>query len=73
LALSGGAVAEKSGRSHIASRARSRSRQAARTARLILARRDAGGVRLVTRNGNNFCERFPFVVAAVATLSVRSA
>jgi hypothetical protein len=38
----------------------------------ILARRDAEGVRLYTRNGNDFTKRFPLVVAAVATLPVRS-
>jgi ATP-dependent DNA ligase len=37
----------------------------------ILARRDAAGVRLYTRNGNDFTKRFPVVVAAVATLPVR--
>jgi ATP-dependent DNA ligase len=34
----------------------------------ILAPRDAGGVRLYTRNGNDFTERFPLVVAAIAVL-----
>jgi ATP-dependent DNA ligase len=38
----------------------------------ILARRDAKGVRLYTRNGNDFTKRFPLVVAAVATLPVSS-
>jgi len=38
----------------------------------ILALRDAGGVRLYTRNGNDFNARFPLVMAAVATLSTRS-
>jgi ATP-dependent DNA ligase len=38
----------------------------------ILARRDAAGVRLYTRNGNDFSKRFPLVMAAVATLPVRS-
>jgi bifunctional non-homologous end joining protein LigD len=38
----------------------------------ILARRDAASVRLYTRNGNDFTKRFPLVVAAVATLPVRS-
>jgi len=37
----------------------------------ILARRDSKGVRLYTRNGNDFTKRFPLVVAAVATLPVR--
>jgi hypothetical protein len=39
----------------------------------ILARRDANGVRLITRNGNDFTKRFPLVVAAVAMLPARSA
>jgi ATP-dependent DNA ligase len=38
----------------------------------ILARRDAKGMRLYTRNGNDFTKRFPLVVAAVATLPARS-
>jgi bifunctional non-homologous end joining protein LigD len=38
----------------------------------ILALRDAKGVRLLTRNGNDFAERFPLIVAAVAALPVRS-
>ena len=38
----------------------------------IIARRDAAGVRLYTRNGNDFTKRFPLAVAAVATLPVRS-
>jgi ATP-dependent DNA ligase len=38
----------------------------------ILPRRAAEGVRLYTRNGNDFTKRFPLVVAAVATLPVRS-
>jgi bifunctional non-homologous end joining protein LigD len=37
-----------------------------------LARRDVKGVRLYTRNGNDFTKRFPLAVAAVATLPVRS-
>jgi ATP-dependent DNA ligase len=32
----------------------------------ILAWRDATGVRLYTRNGNDFTKRFPLVVAAVS-------
>jgi bifunctional non-homologous end joining protein LigD len=36
----------------------------------ILAQRDAAGVRLYSRNGNDFTKRFPLVVAAVATLPV---
>jgi hypothetical protein len=38
----------------------------------ILARRDAAGVRLYTRNGNDFSKRFPLVVAAIAALPARS-
>jgi hypothetical protein len=38
----------------------------------IMARRDAAGVRLITRNGNDFTKRFPLVVAAVAALPGRS-
>jgi bifunctional non-homologous end joining protein LigD len=38
----------------------------------ILARRDANGVRLFTRNGYNFADRFPMIVAAVENLPVRS-
>src|SRR5215831_4091390 len=38
----------------------------------ILARRDSAGVRLITRNGNDFSSRFPFIAMAVAKLPVRS-
>jgi ATP-dependent DNA ligase len=38
----------------------------------ILARRDAKGVRLYTRNGYNFADRFPRIVEAVESLPVRS-
>ena len=38
----------------------------------ILARRDSAGVRLITRNGNDFTERFPLVASAVAALPARS-
>jgi bifunctional non-homologous end joining protein LigD len=38
----------------------------------ILARRDAGGVRLFTRNGFNFAERFSRIVEAVENLPVQS-
>jgi ATP-dependent DNA ligase len=38
----------------------------------ILARRDAKGVRLISRNGNDFSKRFPLVVASVMALPVRS-
>ncbi len=34
----------------------------------IIARRDAAGVCLVTRNGYNFADRFPLIVAAIAAL-----
>ena len=38
----------------------------------IMARRDGAGVRLFTRNGNDFTARFPLAVAAVAALPARS-
>ncbi len=38
----------------------------------IMARRDSAGVRLITRNGNDFTSRFPLAVAAVSTLPGRS-
>jgi ATP-dependent DNA ligase len=38
----------------------------------ILARRDAKGVRLLTRNGHDFTKRFLLVVASVMALPVRS-
>jgi ATP-dependent DNA ligase len=38
----------------------------------ILARRDGAGVRLITRAGNDFSSRFPFVAMAVGKLPVRS-
>jgi bifunctional non-homologous end joining protein LigD len=38
----------------------------------ILARRDSAGVRLITRAGNDFSPRFPFIAIAVAKLPVRS-
>ena len=38
----------------------------------ILAQRDANRIRLLTRNGNDFSARFPFVVEAVRALPVRS-
>jgi len=38
----------------------------------ILARRDAAGVRLTTRNGNDFTDRFPFIAMALKSLPVRS-
>jgi len=38
----------------------------------ILARRDGAGVRLITRAGNDFSSRFPFIAMAVSKLPVRS-
>jgi bifunctional non-homologous end joining protein LigD len=38
----------------------------------ILARRDSAGVRLITRAGNDFSARFPFIAMAVGKLPVRS-
>jgi bifunctional non-homologous end joining protein LigD len=38
----------------------------------IMARRDASGVRLFTRNGYNFADRFPRVVEAIASIPVQS-
>ncbi len=38
----------------------------------ILARRDAAGVRLITRAGNDFSSRFPFIAIAVSKLPARS-
>jgi bifunctional non-homologous end joining protein LigD len=38
----------------------------------ILARRDSAGVRLITRAGNDFSSRFPFIAMAVGKLAVRS-
>ena len=38
----------------------------------ILARRDASGVRLITRAGNDFSSRFPFIAMAMSKLPVRS-
>jgi ATP-dependent DNA ligase len=38
----------------------------------IMALLDADGVRLITRNGNDFTRRFPLAAAAVAALPVRS-
>jgi bifunctional non-homologous end joining protein LigD len=38
----------------------------------ILARRDSAGVRLITRAGNDFSARFPFIAMAVSKLPVRS-
>src|SRR5215472_4988542 len=38
----------------------------------IMARRDSAGVRLITRNGNDFSSRFPFIAMALGKLPVRS-
>jgi bifunctional non-homologous end joining protein LigD len=38
----------------------------------IMARRDGAGVRLITRQGNDFTSRFPLIVAAIAALPSRS-
>jgi bifunctional non-homologous end joining protein LigD len=38
----------------------------------VIARRDAAGVRLFTRKGNDFTGRFPQIAAAVAALPARS-
>jgi bifunctional non-homologous end joining protein LigD len=38
----------------------------------IMARRDAAGVKLITRAGNDFSSRFPFIAMAVSKLPVRS-
>jgi ATP-dependent DNA ligase len=38
----------------------------------IMARRDGAGIRLITRNGNDFTDRFPIIVAAVTALPARS-
>jgi bifunctional non-homologous end joining protein LigD len=37
-----------------------------------MARRNAAGVRLLTRNGHDWVDRFPLIVEAVAALRVRS-
>src|SRR5262249_46482450 len=37
----------------------------------ILARKDSSGVRLITRAGNDFSSRFPFIAMAVGKLPVR--
>jgi bifunctional non-homologous end joining protein LigD len=38
----------------------------------LIARRDGAGIRLLTRNGHDFSERYPAVVAAVNRLRCRS-
>jgi len=37
----------------------------------IMARRDSAGIWLITRNGNDFTNRFPIIVAAVTALPAR--
>ena len=37
-----------------------------------MARRDGASVRLITRHGNDFTDRFPFIASAVAALPARS-
>src|SRR4249919_1620386 len=38
----------------------------------LMARRDSVGIRLITRRGNDWSDRFPLVVEAVNHLKVRS-
>jgi ATP-dependent DNA ligase len=38
----------------------------------LMARRDSVGIRLITRRGNDWSERFPLVIEAVNHLKVRS-
>lgn len=38
----------------------------------IMARRDGAGVRLITRNGHDFSNRFPFIALAIGALPARS-
>jgi bifunctional non-homologous end joining protein LigD len=38
----------------------------------ILARKDAAGAQLITRAGNDFTDRFPFIAMALKSLPVRS-
>jgi bifunctional non-homologous end joining protein LigD len=38
----------------------------------LMARRDSGGIRLLTRNGHDWASRYPLVVEAVNHLKVRS-
>src|SRR6516164_4325810 len=42
------------------------------TASAFLSRRDSAGVRLITRSGNDFSSRFPFIAMAVSKLPVSS-
>jgi bifunctional non-homologous end joining protein LigD len=38
----------------------------------LMARRDSVGIRLITRRGNDWSERFPLILEAVNHLKVRS-
>jgi bifunctional non-homologous end joining protein LigD len=38
----------------------------------MMVRRDSAGVRLLTRNGNNWTDRYPLIAAAAGALRVRS-
>jgi ATP dependent DNA ligase domain len=38
----------------------------------MMARRDSAGIRLLTRNGNDWSDRFPLIVEAVNHLKIRS-
>src|SRR6476620_11377245 len=38
----------------------------------LMARRDSGGIRLLTRNGHGWTDRYPSVAAAMAFLRCRS-
>jgi bifunctional non-homologous end joining protein LigD len=38
----------------------------------MIARRDGGGIRLITRNGHEWTDRYPSIVAAVNALKVKS-
>jgi bifunctional non-homologous end joining protein LigD len=38
----------------------------------MMARRDAAGVRLLTRNGNNWTDRYPLIAEAAGALRMRS-
>ena len=48
-----------------------RARRCGRGAFRIMARRNAKGVKLYTRNGHDFSQRFPLVAAAIMALPVR--
>ena len=38
----------------------------------LIARRDGAGIRLITRNGHDWAERYPAIVAALGALKVKS-